>query len=103
MGRTKPEKPPAPDIDSAYTPKHDLPTKPNWCDAVALFVLAIAALGLYCQSIWMCAIAFFGTISLWINAPESHDMVPTSFVSIFFTGFLLGSQYMLIKGGHRPY
>jgi hypothetical protein len=104
MGKNKPGKSlPTVDIESAFTPKHDLPTSANWCDILAMFALAIAALGLYWQSIALCAVAFFATVSLWINKPESTDMVPTSFVSIFFCAFLVGSQYLLIKGGHRLY
>jgi hypothetical protein len=94
---------PAIDIAASYTPKHDLPTSQSWSDVVALFVLSIAALGLYYQSIWLCAAAFFGIVSLWINAPKSNEIVPTSFVAIFFCGFLVASQYVMILGGHRPY
>lgn len=96
-------KEPALSIDAAYELKSDLPLGPNWCDVVALFMLSLAAFGIYYESLSFSFVAVFVILSLLINKEPGNGFLPQTFFCFVFSLFAVGMQYAAIMTGLRTY
>jgi hypothetical protein len=93
---------PVKSIDAACPLKKEPPKPSDWSGVLAPFLLAVAVMGIYWQSVSLSLFACLATTSVFINKP-STGVFPQTFICILFCGASVVVQYQAMLWGARTY